>query len=63
MNGPPTRGSITTGRTSLPASGENEFEINEKIEWIQLTEGYKLIKVGNTKEFTMAKDITVSHSY
>ena len=28
----------------------DEFEINEKIEWIKLTEGYKLIKVGNTKE-------------
>ncbi len=28
----------------------DEFEINEKIEWIKLTESYKLIKVSNNKE-------------
>lgn len=28
----------------------DEFEINEKIEWINLTEGYKLIKTNDTKE-------------
>lgn len=28
----------------------DEFEINEKIEWIKLTESYKLIKLSNNKE-------------
>ena len=28
----------------------DEFEISNKIEWIKLTEGYKIIKLDNIKE-------------